>query len=120
MVCIQSFRVFDQAEAAGRVRLRIAVNQQRMHFTLARMVPLISLLAQHSTWNIGWSHAPCPLADPNTCKYIVRRRLLSHLPLTAWPILQRPTVFQWSYPTGVETWHLINMVLYLQAVGHAY
>src|SRR5438445_6538462 len=66
------------------------------------------------------SHAPCPLADPNTCKYIVGRRLLSHLPLTAWPILQRPTVFQWSYPTGVETWHLINMVLYLQAVGHAY
>src|SRR5438034_11732581 len=67
-----------------------------MHFTLARMVPLISLLAQHSTWNIGWSHAPCPLADPNTCKF-VRRRLLSHLPLTAWPILQRadsaPVVF---------------------------
>src|SRR5436309_14853332 len=32
MVCIQSFRVFDQAEAAGRVRLRIAVNQRRIHF----------------------------------------------------------------------------------------
>src|SRR5205823_11796381 len=70
-----------------------------MHFTLARMVPLISLLAQHSTWNIGWSHAPCPLADPNTCKYIVRRRLV---PLTVNSMANSPAAD--SVPVVLSHW----------------
>src|SRR5213592_5014669 len=71
-----------------------------MHFTLARIVPLISLLAQHSTWNIGWSHAP--RHSPILIRANIFVRTATFVPLTVNSMANSPAAD--SVPVVLSHW----------------